>query len=423
MNQRYLSRRRFLTALPLALGWSARAPWLLANSPPADRPIPAHSIPGLRLTSAAEIQPIVAAHQPLKGAGIPAELNQILGATHYDGRYHHTQEPYLIEGANALHRFGFGVAKFWFNVRGLGGYRFNSDWNLPAGASLTDLAKHPYFVNAFGLPFKTISLEVTPIGPRGSRLWEETDAAFAETEKQTYELACYLLGTYRQRAVTFILQNWEGDWMMRDRQSTGYSSAAAPDHLRRFAAMRRWLGVRQNAVVRARKTCGDTKARVLHALEVNRVMDTFEGIPTLTSHVLPYVDLDLISWSCYDGLQHVTDTWWGIEMIRHSARAREDGSKPQVFIGEVGNPENSGGKTESSIRQWWDERLGVFFAQKIPWIVHWQLYCNEPKNRTRQAPLKTEDMRGFWLLRPDGSVSWSGRFLTELLQRAGGRLK
>jgi hypothetical protein len=31
-------------------------------------------------------------------------------------------------------------------------------------------------------------------------------------------------------------------------------------------------------------------------------------------------------------------------------------------------------------------------------------------------------MRGFWLVRPDGSLSHAGQYLTSLLQHAGGRL-
>jgi hypothetical protein len=30
------------------------------------------------------------------------------------------------------------------------------------------------------------------------------------------------------------------------------------------------------------------------------------------------------------------------------------------------------------IVEWWDRALGVFFALDIPWMIHWELYCNEP---------------------------------------------
>ena len=378
----------------------------------------------LKLTSPEEIQRRVEAVRPSKGALIPADLKMRLGATHYDGTYCLTQEPYLLEGAKALQRFGFGVAKFWFNPRGLGGYGFNSQWNLPSDATLTDLAKHPYFVAAFDMPFTTFALEVMPVGKRPKPLWQEDDAFFAETEKQMHDLARHLLETYRQRDVTFILQNWEGDWMLRDSQGNGYAKEVGPEAPQRFAAMRRWLTARQTGVSRARQEAGQTRAKVLHAVEVNKALESLKGAQTLTTDVLPNVDVDLISWSCYDGMKHTVTAWHGVEIIRHFAKPRADGSKPPVFIGEIGNPENIGDKTESQIREWWDTRLAVFLALDVPWIIHWELYCNEPKEGKRHIgrPRTAEELRGFWLLRPDGSESWSGKYLHELLRNAGGRL-
>jgi hypothetical protein len=66
----------------------------------------------------------------------------------------------------------------------------------------------------------------------------------------------------------------------------------------------------------------------------------------------------------------------------------------------------------------------VFFAQQIPWILHWELYCNEIANKDvpRQSVYRAGDLRGFWLVRPDGSLSYSGKYLKALLDHAGGAL-
>jgi hypothetical protein len=410
-----IARLRFLCA---ALGLF----WLSLPVPAA--PTSTELLASLKLTPAPEIQRRVEAARPLKGAVIPADLKLRLGATHYAGTYCLTKEPYLMEGAKALERFGFGVAKFWFDPRGLNGYRFNSQWNLPPTATLVELAKHPYYAEAFNMPFTTFALEVPPLGKRGNRLWLEDDAYFQAVEKETHDLARHFLETYRQRNVTFIIQNWEGDWMMRDHSTNGYAASAGPDAALRFAGMRRWLTARQDGVNRARREVGPTEARVLHALEVNKVLDSLKGVATLTTDVLPLVDLDLISWSSYDGMKDAVTTWHGVEIIRHFAKPRADGTKPPVFIGEIGNPENEGAKTEAQIREWWDTRLAAFLALDIPWVIHWELYCNEPKDKNKGKPSTrtAEELRGFWLLRPDGSASWSGKYLQELLQHAGGRL-
>ena len=398
-------------------GWAAA---LLLVSCCVAIALPDDKLKALKLTPTAEIQRRVEAARPLNGAAIPKDLKRRLGATHYAGTYCLTKEPYLIEGAKALERFGFGVAKFWFDVRGLGGYSFNSEWNLPRNATLVDLAKHPYFAEVFRMPFTTFALEVTPAGKHSNQLWREDDECFVETEKQMHDLARHLLKTYRDRDVTFVLQNWEGDWMVRG-SFTEFPGRDAP---KRFEAMRRWLTARQQGIKRARKEVGETKARVLHALEVNKVLDSLQGVPTLTTEVLPHVDVDLVSWSAYDSMKDAVTAWHGVEIIRHFARPHSDGTKPPVFIGEIGNPENEGGKTEAQIREWWDTRLAVFLELDVPWIIHWELYCNEPKEGKRgpKRICAAEELRGFWVLRPDGSVSWSGKYLQELLQHAGGKI-
>jgi hypothetical protein len=60
-------------------------------------------------------------------------------------------------------------------------------------------------------------------------------------------------------------------------------------------------------------------------------------------------------------------------------------------------------------------------AMDIPWIVHWELYCNEPKDGTKsdRRPRRADEMRGFWFIRPDGSLSHSGEYFSALLKHAG----
>ena len=51
-----------------------------------------------------------------------------------------------------------------------------------------------------------------------------------------------------------------------------------------------------------------------------------------------------------------------------------------------------------------------------PYIVNWQLYCNELKDPSIKPPVKTNDaVRGFWLIRPDGTKSWVWDYFHGLL--------
>ena len=232
--------------------------------------------------SDAEILTAIQKHQPLKGAKIPRDIAGRIGATHVAGKYYFSKEPYLIEGARKMSEMGYGVFKVWFRKNG-GGYPYNSEWNLPKNITLKELAQHPYWAATFEFPFSTFALSVDGPGIRS------TDSSARADEQEIYELTNYLLERYRDRDVTFILHNWEGDWMLRG--GTGdyarWSRKAGEliravdgdrrtvlvpaDSMQRVQAMARWFKARQDGVNRARAevtqdgpscvTCGLRHAR------------------------------------------------------------------------------------------------------------------------------------------------------------------
>ena len=408
-----MQRRQFLQTIgqsALAVSALSHQKSLTAQDKPQAAP--------LKLTPPAEIEARVRAAQPLLGGAIPTDIASRLGATHYGGKYFLTQEPYIIEGCKALQRLGFGIAKLWFGAS-LPGYGWNSDWKLNRDSRLAEVAKHPYFVESFAMPFRTFALEIEPID-RGAFNDKTT---FKADEEQFYELALHLLKTYAEREVTFILQHWEGDWMLRGEAGKKWEAGDTPEALERAAAFARWLQARQNGVNRARKEIGATRCRVFHASEANRVLDSLQGVPTICTHVLPQVSLDMVSWSSYDGMDNAVKAWHGLDIISHYARTAPDGKPAKIFIGEVGLPES--GRNEAEIRKFWDVAMGVFIARDIPYIIHWELYCNEakdPATQNEKRPRTLEEMRGFWLLRPDGSHSHALKYFEVLLQHAGKQL-
>jgi hypothetical protein len=379
--------------------------------------LPASSIP---LTSGAEIMSQVAAHRPSAGGAIPANLRDRLGATHVDGKYHLTQEPFLVEGAKKILEFGSGVCKLWFEAPAEK-YSFGSNWSaLPRPYRLVDLAQHPYYDEVFNLPFSTIILEITHLN--GIRGFDSPNNDFSEYTVQFEELANYLYTKFSERDVTFIFQNWEGDWLFNGNYSTTWDQQMMADLPRRIDYFTRWFTARQTGLERARANHAGSACKILHAVEVNRVLTLLDGTPTLTEKVLPNISPDLISWSCYDGLSSVVDLWHGIELIRHFMQHSGYLPEPTVMIGEIGYPEQ--GKKQSNIIDFWDRSLAVFFALDIPWILHWELYCNELTASAPATPptpngYRANDVRGFWLYRPDGSLAYAGQYLKDLLVRSG----
>ena len=372
------------------------------------------------LTPQDEILERVKKHRPSLGGAIPPDLKHRFGATHAAGKYHLTNEPFLIEGAKKLLEFGSNVCKIWFDFD-TKCYPFCSDWSaLPRNCRLVDLAKHPYYEEVFNLPFSTIVLEITHFN--NIRPFNSPNNDFSEYEEQFEELTDYLYHRFSERPVTFIFQNWEGDWLFNGSYETVWNQEMLDDLPRRINAFTQWFSARQKGVEKARKRfIGDKSpaCRILHAVEVNRVLTLLQGTPTLTEFVLPNISPDLISWSSYDGMNSAVDTWHGIELIRHFMKHSGFLPEPTVMIGEIGFPERD--RTKEEIVDFWDRSLGVFFAWDIPLILHWELYCNELTEEAKTKPVpengvySAEDMRGFWLYLPDGSLSHSGQFLRNVL--------
>jgi len=378
-----------------------------------------------------QILELIQKHRPSNGGAIPADLKNRLGATHMVGQYYFTNEPYIIEGAKKMTELGYGVLKLWFSKANgnAGGYRYNSDWKLTRSMTFTELAQHPYWKEVFGMPFKVFALNINEGFGRAST--EDQTETLNRIENEFYDLTKYLLSQYKERDVTFILEMWEGDWTLRGGTGSGSRwkengvPADAPIRVKNFID---WVTARQKGVDRARNEITNSKCTVYNAVEVNRVFEGLEGIPTLTTDVLPKVKVDMVSWSNYEAQNKNSKSsdggllmYKGIDIIRqHLIPTSYMKGEKVVFIGEIGKPENVNDQTRESIREFWDVMMGVYFAQDIPYIIHWELFCNEsidhsPKLQNRNKT--TDEMRGYWLIRPDGSKSWAQEYFDEIMAK------
>lgn len=360
---------------------------------------------------------LINAHRPSRLKRLPRDFRARVGAAHVAGKYHLTQEPFLLEGAKRLLELGTRLGKFWFMPDSAWTeYPFNSTWGRYKNFVL--LAKSDYFRQLFALPFQTIMLEAHSPVEHGWQRPVVGDEFYEAVTREFYDLTAHLYRTYCDRAMTVVLQHWEGDWMLR---GSGKLWDPPPDDWReRCGRMQRWLAARQAGVTKARAEFGrGAKCRVAHAAEVNRVADLWRGIPTMTEHVLPGVELDLVSYSAYDSLNDPLKFWNAIAEIRRHARTGPLFGKGAVYVGEIGIPENE--KPENLVERW-DQLMGVMLAARVSYVAHWELYCNEFAGKPAELPktLVTDPalMRGFWLVKLDGSLSESGRYFAALWKRA-----
>lgn len=365
-------------------------------------------------------------HRPSLSGSVPSDLKYKLGATHVNGQYYLTDEPFIIEGAKKLDELGYGILKLWFyKADGQAhGYKYNSEWNLTNDMTLRELAEHKYYDEVFDMPFKVFCLNIKD-GYAGAST-DDQSANLARVEQEFYDLTAYFLSKYQDRDVSFILSNWEGDWTLRG--GTSQVSKWEPNNIPSDAPIRiknmiAWVAARQAGVDRARADFGEVRCKVYNAVEVNKVYDGVErGMPSVTTDVLPKVKVDMVSWSAYDGkCPQGVKMYRGIDILRHNMQPTDymKGEK-FVFIGEINEHENIEGKTEESVREFCDLMMGVYFAQNIPYVFYWELYANDIHSgkKDQSRVLTAKETRGNWIMRPDGSLGWAGEYLDELLKLA-----
>src|SRR3954471_16821198 len=250
-----------------------------------------HAPPGRYNTGMRPHQAVLLLLLTLPPAVQAAELRDVLGVAHAAGKYTFTSEDYLNEGAGQILELGSHVVKvFVFPGRMSELYGFNSDWS-PETGDVVDLVQRPYFQQLFAKPFSTVILEIAPatIGPQFNDGLTPEEAA-AERD-QMYRLAKYLLTAYAGSGKTFVLQNWEGDHLLRE----GLAEGADPDPVR-IRGMIDWWNARQDGVEQARREAGPRGVRVLHAAEVNQLADAMAGKVTATNDIVPYTHCDLYSY-------------------------------------------------------------------------------------------------------------------------------
>ncbi|HEY3862705.1 MAG TPA: hypothetical protein VGO59_12540 [Verrucomicrobiae bacterium] len=343
-------------------------------------------------------------------AEVPAPgPEDVFGVAHVDGKYFLTSEDFLDEGADQILATGTKVIKLYLAP---GRYPWNSDWprNL---ASLADVARTPYFKSVFAKPFHTYILTAYAVG-RDDHYWTEgvSPAQAADETRQFYELTKYLLTACKGTGKTFVLQHWEGDWALR----RGSPKPFDPDFLPSPAAIKGmidWLNARQAGIVKARNEIASADVHVYGATEANRLEDSMAGKPGVANSVLPFTTVDLVSYSSYVFLNTKDRLARAVNYLaEHLPPTAAFGRNPHsVYLGEFGYPEN-GKEGVDGVNSRMDNALAVTREMGLPWAIFWEVYCNEPLNKSLPPPLNGKEndrnLRGYWMVKPDGSpgMAW-----------------
>jgi hypothetical protein len=338
---------------------------------------------------------LLAAALTSASAAVAVDARDVLGVAHAAGRYNFTDENFLNEGAGRVLELGSRVIKIFLvpaTIQEL--YPFNSDWS-PLPTDVVELAQRPYVQELFAKPFSTIILEIAPVGGEPQFLDGLTPGEAAAESDQMYRLAKYLLTTYANSGKTFILQNWEGDHILRE----GLAEGADPDPVR-IQGMIDWWNARQDGVAKARLEAGSHGVQVLHAAEVNLLSDAMAGKVTATNNVIPYTHCDLYSYSSWDIGFTPAELTRALDYLESKAPDNKLFGRYNLYLGEYGMAKDHGapeGQRFERIRQLMEAALGW----GVRYAVYWEVYCNEALQTYTGRP-ENKDLRGFWLIRPDG---------------------
>lgn len=339
----------------------------------------------------------------IPGNAATQNLRDVIGSTHVRGCYYFGNKDFLNEGADRLLEMGTRVIKVWFyngeetpDVM----YPYNSNW--PKVNTLVEGAKLSYWKELFDKPFTTYILQVMAMNkPDYYWLEEITADDIRDEEQQFYELAKHFLTSYKNTGKTFIFSHHEGDWHLKGRPDINLETPEI--HLKNMV---KWLQARQNGVNRARAEIGMDGVRVFNAAEVVNVVKSMkEGQANMVNAVIPHVKLDLIAYSAWDstvigGIHPDDEITQALDYIANNAQKSDYFGDKNVFISEFCLPEND--STAEQTLKLTRNVVEKGLAWGCPYVVYWQLYCNEPQPGV-DVPIKNNNQaRGFWLIRPDG---------------------
>ena len=325
-------------------------------------------------------------HFPLKSQ----QIHYILGTQTIGARYQFTDEPRLVETARVIHEMGSNILKFRI------GRRFDqqnySGPNPGKFENLRDLVENdPAIRTVLDMPFQYYFIWVNTMQEAG---WRDedgyTEADQAVEYREIYDLAIYLMEAYKGTGKQFYFGNWEGDWLLLRE----FNANADPDE-ETTRNMIAWFNNRQRAVDDAKRDFeGETDVEIFHYIEVNLVEKAILGRPALVNTVLPYTPVDFVSYSAYEihsdyNLEEAV--FRTMDFIAKHLPHRDGPPERRVFIGEFGyksgifGPEIQRGRTV--------EFMDAALAWGSPFILYWQIYCNEFFN---------ERWNGFWLIDDQG---------------------
>jgi hypothetical protein len=392
------------------------------------------------------------------------DLSSFVSATHWSPCYFlNSSLPSLHDGAAALASSGSRAIKVILAPNPEDTYPWNTDWDsiMRNVTDLGSLAATPIWDAVFrgtsaggafgsGWDYSTFSVITYRLSSSSWNYWCDsfTDA---DTQAETAEfssLTAHLLTKFAGSGKVWYLDHWEGDWSAH----CGNYDPNKPPTAEVQARMVQWLAARQAGVDAGRAAwcrahlpaCSDGRsdglaihaaagASVYCASEVNLVGTSItRGMRNNVLGVLPYVALDVVSYSSYDTMWNnggATGFGAALDFITAHHNRTAASPSPALFVAEYGVAQvedTDPAHVAALVRNVnaWALSIGPSGVARAAATFYWELFDNEV-DTTAQFPggrcnnqtgpqFNASALHGFWMLRPDGSQSPSWHAIAAL---------
>lgn len=317
---------------------------------------------------------------PSASEAVPLSLNLRLGTQTFGPSYWFTDEDRILESSRAIRAMGSNIIKF----------------SLAGSGALVDRLDAEPFKTILDMDFTYYFLWV--YGPSD---WYngQTPAEGLAEYNAVYAMSKKLLERYNGTGKLFYIGHWEGDWHLVD----DYNRNQNPLPPLKVSGMIDWLNSRQQAIDDVKKDVTNTNVHIYQYTEVNLVVKSIDqGLPSLTTEVLPNTNVDYVSYSSYDAIgstnysQIYSNLNRTISFIEKYLPAKEGlPTGRRVFIGEYGYPYGRPGAATSPEDQ--DRRsrnvMQAGLRLACPFVLYWEMYNNEVQDGVQW---------GFWMINDRG---------------------
>lgn len=304
------------------------------------------------------------------------DYNFVLGTNSFPTKYQFSKDSKLLEQAKQTRALGSNIFKTSITNRNLKDYGYTKK---DADDIMDVIELMPDYHKVFDMDFKYFLFWVhTATGIN----WKQGINKGQEKVlyKEMYDLASFFLKNYNDSGKTFLIGNWEGDWLLHP----NYKRNMTPlkEHVDN---MTKWFQIRQRAITDAKNNIPHKNVNLFYYIEVNLVLKGLDGKTCITRDILPKVDVDLVSYSSYESSKKkdyetnkafLTKT---LNFIESRLKPKEGlPFKRRVFIGEYGGHAFDD-KPETHLRQFDNVKdiMQIALEEDLPFALHWQMYNNE----------------------------------------------